>query len=727
MTGVTTSPKRIAQRISALERWAARGNVSQLGHSSFEGGGITQYSADGTTILGRYGDQFDGTGGLVAFNGPPPPTPANFTVLPALGALIIRWEGEWEDDGSDRPVVAPLNFTHVEVHTSTDPAFSGLMGATKRSEITSARGGEAIVQANATQTWYVRLVARNNAGQASSASVVIGPVTPLNVTDYSGTTVFYGTVQPTTVKPDLWLKQISAGPPPKYETWRFDPGTSTWVKLADQGATDALATAVAAQAAADTKAKIFNQNSMPTWTGAAGTAVWFDADDGNKPYNFNGTTFVPMLLGNGAISPNSLVASQVVVTGTITAALFEALMILTNTIIAGNPNGAHVLLDATGVYAFAVDPLTGLPYIATRLGTVGDDFVGVTGADGAVKGGIDSTGLITGRAGAFSESVTIGGRTLTTILGDGPRGLVTWGTISGGGVATAAERGDCAISFVAKAGRAYQIMCGPVQMISTVSGDYCQMTIRYTTNGIMPTTSSSYIGFGICQHGNTTQIDTLIQNSGAVDYVMVLLITHQRQFGSGNVTMTGTPGYVQIIDIGPTMADAIVTGGGGAGTLVTRTDSFAPTWWHVYNGSSALISMGNDLYQGYETTNGNTKSMVGFPDLTATLTGATVQKMWVELLSEHWWYADGGFPYIGVHPNLANTTTWPSGATGQFAAAKMGRGDSKWIELPLGWYANFKSGAYRGLVFGPGPGTNDRNYYGRYDAPSMRLHVQYTK
>lgn len=801
------STDALAKRVAKLERRLASLSGPQLAYSSIEDGAVNEYDIDGQ-LSSTIGKQYDGTHGAVVLAGPNPPTPFGAIVTSIPVGILVRWEGGWADSSL---TVAPLDFTRVEVHVSTDPNFTATFFSTMRATIESPRGGDVQVPIVDTETpVYVRLVARAASGKASLASAVTGPVLPGKVPtaavdidwdSIGGNTIFVGNVEPVTNKiGDLWLRE------PDNIAHRWD-GTS-WVELRDQGVVQAISDAYNAQQAASqagidalaaknlagTKITVYRQASPPTggtylansdlwidsddnklyiattaagaWTSVQDTAIstaitnaataqstadgavrfffqdspptglnntthvgdmWVETDNGNRPWSWDGAAWTDKRIGNAAISPNSLVASNVVATGTITAALLETQLVLASTIIAGNPNSGHARMTSAGFFAYAMGPDG--PYIATKLGTTDNDTLTLTDSAGTIKAAIDTTGKIVGRSLSVQEWPIVGGIDLKTYIDDLPRGIKAWGEFAGGSIGRVAEGGDCMTSFWAEPGRMYQIVCGPIQISSTVGGDWGQIILRYTTNGTDPAVSDDFISYAIASHNNTLVITSLFQSPAPVGGVtpVKILVTHGRNFGSGSISAYSTRGYLAVTDVGKIIPPNMLTGGsGGAPQVNTYETDFSPTWWRTWRGNDSLISMGNDLYQGYEATNGNMKSMVGFPDMTPTISGATINKIWVYVYAEHWWNASGGIPVIGAHPNLSDTVTWPSGASSFFSGPAMARGEGRWIELPSTWHGSFLNGATRGLVFGPG-WDNNAQYYGRFDAPSMRIRINYTK
>lgn len=746
-----TSPAvtQLAVDLDDLTRKVNAKMSPQLGNSSIEDSGINEY--DRTGQLGaRIGKQYDDTHGAFSLSGPVPPSPMLGSVEELPSALKVIWGGEF---AAGVFTVAPMDFARVEVHVGTvvDEDF-GFMFSTLRGSFESARGGELVVQGLIPGVqYYVCLTTRSLSGKPSIPSDPAGPFSPtllppeeidVDFDQFGGTTVFYGPTEPDTDKADLWLKPTTTpvGEPQRYITYRYSPLDEQWVELADQGATEAALAAEAAQAAADFKAELFVQPTQPANLAPTAKGIWVETDNGNRSYNWNGGTMTwdSRLLGNGSIQPNSLVASNVIATGTVTAALLESLMVLTTVIFAGPPTAEHVRIDSDGVVAYSVDPSSGLSYASSRFGGPGDDFIGLTDAAGNVQAGMDAaSGNFVGQGVTVENGVISRGVDLGLYINDLPRGRVAWGNIdviNGSSVQSATETGDCLLSFTALPGREYRITAGPVLLSSTVATDWCTAVLRYTITNTTPIpNSSAALAFAICKHNETVSIETRysLPVSVVVPTVVQILLTHSRNFGSGNVYAAGTGGTMQVEDIGLFQPDRIVVGGSGSGgstppSVQNYQATFTPVWFHTWNGSNVLTSMGDSLYQGYYSSTGNTKSMIGFPDLTTTLSGATVRGVSLWTYTPHWYNYSGGYPVVGYHPNLANTTVWPSGATGSFTGPLMKRGEARYIELPHTWDDGWRTGAVRGITLGPGF-DNGAQYYGYHSAAQIKLVVNYSK
>jgi hypothetical protein len=308
--------RQLLKNVAGLERQVrALSATPQLGYSSLDDANINEYDRDGQ-IVGRTGKQHDGTHGSYVLSGPVPPTPTAPTVTPTLGGLKVRWDGLFVDDA-----IVPMDFARVEVHVSAAPSDPADTAATLVGTIETPRGGELLVALPA-EVRYVRLRARALSGKLSEASAEASG-TPLTIQDEigdigQGTQIFYGPTTPTSpAEGDLWYFESAPG---QYVTRRYVDGA--WVDLPSEATDEALAEALAAKEAAAGKNQVFKDADEPTAT-AVGD-LWIDTDDGNRIYRWNGTFWESTQFGNGAIQPNSLVASDLVVVGTIETDLLAA-------------------------------------------------------------------------------------------------------------------------------------------------------------------------------------------------------------------------------------------------------------------------------------------------------------------------------------------------------------------------------------------------------------------
>ena len=103
---------------------------------------------------------------------------------------------------------------------------------------------------------------------------------------------------------------------------------TAWVSVQDTAIAAAAAAATAAQTTADGKNKVYRQTTMPTTGPFAEGDLWFDTDDDNKFYRYTGGAFSSFTLGDNALA--SLSANK------ITAGTIDASVITVSNLNAGN-------------------------------------------------------------------------------------------------------------------------------------------------------------------------------------------------------------------------------------------------------------------------------------------------------------------------------------------------------------------------------------------------------
>ena len=747
----------LARRILDLERRVK--GIGGLRNSSLEDSSVPEYDRDG--ILGSiWGAQWDGAHGIVPVNGPKPPTPGSISVTIIPGALLVNWLGEWDpSEVNGSPVVAPSDFARVEVHVSTSSSLSGLLRDTLKTTINTPRGNEVRVDLNYGETYYVRLVTRATTGQISTPSPVLGPylIPQLTQADIgidfnaiAGNTIFFGVSTPTTTKiGDLWNKWVnSPTTPAKYEVYRWDG--DSWEFLQDQSASAAALAAEAAQAAADSKAKIFSQTTAPTGLTATEKAIWIDTDDGNKSYTWTGSAWEARLIGNTAIQPNSLVASDVIATGTVTAALLQTILVLATTIIAGTSTTvAHTRIDSAGVTAIAYDA-DNLPVEVGRFGagwgvrnSVTGDIVGSMTEEGDLSAKTLTT---------LDGNPSFGGTPLFTTLWDFPRGKVAYGKLPSSGsnsATTNTELGFLELGFTAEPGRSYAIHIEPMEILNTVDPGGGKLRVRQTTDGTAPTVSSSLlqdftIGSEADSTWNYSMGGAFLYNGPALGgsaSTVRLLFSYASGTGSavsqGTTISRGQNQYFWVEDIGPTLPETgDESSGGGTSTGGTPPPSGGTTtktnyvwestanWVRTWNQSGSVI-YDDEMHQGYgDSFNGIRRSSAGWTSF-PNLVGATVTSLEIYLEAYYFWNMAGGVARMGYHGATTEPASFP-GITGDFDTTFTSRTQGKWIVTS--WHSLVIPATFKGISLYAN--TTSNSYYGKFRGPAYarpRLKLRYTK
>jgi len=160
----------LESRIQMLER---NQRVSQLGNSSIENGTLLINDANQNPVL-SLGVQQDGSFSLVSNSVSVPAAPSDPVVTPGPLALTVAWNGTMTDGSNP---LADLDV--VQIFCSTASGFLPT-AATYQGTLASA-GTFTIAGLSAGVTYYVVLVAVNEAGNASATSDYI-PGTPLQIT-----------------------------------------------------------------------------------------------------------------------------------------------------------------------------------------------------------------------------------------------------------------------------------------------------------------------------------------------------------------------------------------------------------------------------------------------------------------------------------------------------------------------------------------------------------------
>lgn len=170
-------------------------------------------------------------------------------------------------------------------------------------------------------------------------------------------------------------------------------------------------------------------------------------------------------------------------------------------------------------------------------------------------------------------------------------------------------------------------------------------------------------------------------------------------------------------------------------TPTTYVKTYACTGTASYQGGGAKRSGIVELYQGYySTTNDNQRSVAAFADATirADLVGATITKVELYLNALHWGDSGGGTAVIGTISTSGVPASNPSTADyNRTQVAWSSKTGAKWCVLTNAIGNDFKSGAAKSILIGPGPSTSTLAYYGYFAGNGQtgepQLRITYTK
>lgn len=539
--------------------------------------------------------------------------------------------------------------------------------------------------------------------------------------------------------------------------YRWEGSTPSWVKVQDVNIQAAITNAATAKAIADGKMRIFTQPSAPTGLTLDDVGdLWIDTDDSNTSYTWaliTGTTYgwVARRIGNGAIEPKSLVASNVVATGTITAALFEALLVLATELIAGNPLASHARMTPQGFRVYRANDVTGIPEEVVRMGTETNDYFGIVDSAGNLVAAIDDTGRASFRA-VNTASLVVAGRDVATALSAGPRGEVaTFLGSPGFDLAPIFNPvGVAEVGMQVEKGRSYHFRWRCSVFVN--AGVQMQFNGRWTqgadgdtiTQAPAPTTTSTSFAEWRYFPAGDNKIQTVEGEA-----MFLATRTTRIRFGltaqvgpDGNIGFVGVknmPVELNVVDAGKGVGN---TGGfsnmGGSlngqtspppPTSVTQQYfvDLAPSGRASWTGGGGLMNwVGGDVYQGYEASNGNTRGQFWFdlPNITGTVDRVD---LWVYF--RHWYFNSGGTMRLGITDQRGVFTD--HSFRGLWETGGWPKPGGREVNLPGDWYPLFRgtnNNSFNGrgtcLTLGPGVGTNQL-YYGV--ATDARLRIYYTQ
>jgi hypothetical protein len=163
----------IGRKLQALDsRLAKVERSARLSHAAIDNTAVVVKDSTGG-LRGIIGVQADGTTAVNIVNGAAPAQPSPPIVASVLGGVTVSWDGTFAD-GS----VLPLDWARIEVHASILASYEPVP-ATLQGTIETAQGATVVVPCDTPV--YVRLVARNTSGTASTPSAIVGPFGPTPV------------------------------------------------------------------------------------------------------------------------------------------------------------------------------------------------------------------------------------------------------------------------------------------------------------------------------------------------------------------------------------------------------------------------------------------------------------------------------------------------------------------------------------------------------------------
>ncbi|ALY10570.1 tail protein [Arthrobacter phage Tank] len=452
------------------------------------------------------------------------------------------------------------------------------------------------------------------------------------------------------------------------------------------------------------------------------------------------TAIKALEIQTGHLAANS-VKTDKLDTGSVTAQKLEATLVLATRVLAGPANDTHAEMNSTGFKVFAKDAL-GNVNETVRLGVAAtNDYFAVTNSAQELVTTISDAGTISSRKMVTDEFV-YKGNDLQVILDRQSQGIAAWGQAWGfqlPPVLNSQERGMYELAWAPVGTRMYSVSCSPVLYTPTGGvATAAALKIRYTTDGTQPTTNSPILAEDykpILSNGTWTmsfQVSDRMIGGFNGNYIR-LLFTIAASNGNGLTPHPDQGPTFMVKDLGPAYPQSGVlsnqTNGGGGGSrppVVTRDKYYTAVNRRSFyeNGGGFYNYDTGRMYQGPSPAGiGKLASMAFFPDMTADLSGATINDIQVYIYFDHWYNNSGGIAKIGLHGHtgaMPATFNWQGWIMDSAGWPKPG---GRWLRIPSQYWDGFKSGAYRGITLGIN--TAGYEHYGIANG-SPQFFVRYT-
>ena len=494
---------------------------------------------------------------------------------------------------------------------------------------------------------------------------------------------------------------------------------------------------------------------------ATGIKVWNAADKAWQDHTLvAGQVLVPGSVGNvqladGAVTAPKITASEELwaklgVFAKVTTAMLQAgnakisgelladVIRLSTRIVAGDPSGDAAIMDSTGLHV--VKAVGNQPTEVVTLGTAGADFLSITGTDGLAKATITGDGEVTTQSLSVADRITWRGTDLAETLDALPRGVIAHGSAWPWGANSRHQVGLVdsmfEIVFDAEAGRAYRAEA-TIPWFSNKPNAMLELRLRYAPvdNGEATQTEHRYR----LTSDNLRQVQTgravfpLWTPPSTGTYRLLFLAAST--YGSEGVTLTvedtGLPQpYAVVHDLGQSVEPTLQINKSVTLGTVKPTDQPKPkknyvkryrsNWWRAYSNVNPDSSWPDTMPQGrYGSWTYN--SLIGFPNMTTDLAGATITNMRVYAYAKHW-YGQTGVASIGSHGFQSAPGSYSGGGNRWYESGGWGRGEGRWLQIPRDQWSGWRGGYFRGISFE----TKGSASYG-YWSHDLTIEVSYTK
>ena len=434
------------------------------------------------------------------------------------------------------------------------------------------------------------------------------------------------------------------------------------------------------------------------------------------------------------VTTQMLQAGQAKITGELLADTIR----LSTRIVAGDPSGDAAIMDHTGLHV--VKSVGGQPSEVVTLGTAGQDFLSITGTDGLAKATITGDGEVTAQSLSVVDRLTWRGTDLAETLNALPRGVIAWGECwSWGSNATHIVRSvDSMFEVVVdlEAGRLYQATT-MLTWYAVKQNAMLEARMQGWAAGNGAKDEFEYRVRLVSENRNQLQTSHApfqpftVSTSGTYRLLFLAAST----YGSEGVMLTKSdaslpPPYVLVQDLGLAPEKTVqpnhtvILGAPKPAAQPQPRRNYVKTyrsnWWRAYSNGSPDSEWPDNMPQGtYSRWTYN--SLIGFPNMTGDLAGATITNMRVYAYAKHW-YGQTGVASIGSHGFQSAPGSYSGGGNRWYESGGWGRGDGRWIQIPRDQWNSWRGGYFRGISFE----SKGNASYG-YWSHDLTIEVSYTK